>query len=182
MVRRTWVFACLVDQPTTHSIFAIVFSIVYFFTGNRPGPWVSLSNPGTKIVNFSYFQKFYYNFLNFFHFFSLWPQDSGRKPVYLHTGTPKINRYACYESPRRLSFRPNWKDLPHQSPSGSPSPRNLRIRIPGKARANKKEIGNTRFFPIFALSLLLSYRPQRYLTAPAGSFGPGFYFSNKRKR
>lgn len=112
--------------------------------GTGPGRWIHPRIRKQRYNLFSKNQKFYYNFLIFFHFFSFCPQDSARKPVYLHTGTPKINRYACYESPRRLSFRPNWKDLPDQSPSGSPSPRNLRIRIQGKARANKKEIGIAR--------------------------------------
>ena len=66
MVRRTWVFACLVDQPTTHSIFAIVFSIVCFFTGNRPGPLGYFLNPIQRYNNFPKNQKFFFNFYTFF--------------------------------------------------------------------------------------------------------------------
>ena len=131
------------------------FPLYVSLPGTGPGRWIHSRIRKQRYNLFSKNQKFRYNFLIFFHFFSFCPQDSGRNPVYLHTGTPKINRYACYESPRRLSFRPNWKGLPDKSPSGSPSPRNLRIRIQGETRANKKEIGNTRIFPIFALSFTI---------------------------
>lgn len=75
-------------------------------------------------------------FTIFFTFF----QNRGWNGLYLRLTTQKIYRYASTQDTRRLAMGPVRQSLSNQSPSGSPSPRNLRIRIPGKARNHKKEI------------------------------------------
>lgn len=103
-------------------------------------------------------------------------QDSRPEPVYLYSQTPKINRYACTKSSRRVSLGPIRESLPNQSTSGSARPRNLRIRLQGKARAKQKEIGNyrfCRFFPIFAVSFY-HVSPTRYFDRRARETGCGF--------
>lgn len=103
-------------------------------------------------------------------------QDSRPEPVYLYSQTQKINRYACTKSSRRVSLGPIRESLPNQSTSGSARPRNLRIRLQGKARARQKEIGNyrfCRFFPIFAVSFY-HVSPTRYFDRRARETGCGF--------
>lgn len=105
-------------------------------------------------------------------------QNSAPIRVYLYKITPKFNRYACSKSPRRLSLGPIRESLPNQSPSGSPRPRNLRIRVQGKTRAKQKEIGNRRIIreiPYLCRVFLPTYRPHGILTAAPGSPGAVFY-------
>ena len=100
-------------------------------------------------------QNFYFNFSLFLKKVAFCRKEYRRNTVYLYWLTSKINRYACTKSSRRLSLGPIRESLPNQSTSRSARPRNLRIRLQGKARAKQKEIGNyrfCRFFPIFAVS------------------------------
>lgn len=149
-----WVFACLVDQPTTHSIFAIVFSIVFsivcFFTGNRPGPWIHPRIRRQRYDLFSKYQNFFLNFYEKSAFFLIWPQFSGLNPVYLHRN-PLKNISSCPLKKLLAAIvganpaksipqkpKPKPKAAPHTRPDTGKSPR--------KAKRNR-ENRNIRFIP-----------------------------------
>lgn len=72
---------------------------------------------------------------------------------------------------------PNRQSLPDKGPSRSPRPRNLCVRIQGKARTIQKEREfpvNPAKFPIFAVSFT-SYRQHGIMTTPSGFIRAGFF-------
>lgn len=70
---------------------------------------------------------------------------------------------AKFIQPKRKRKR---KDAPFMRPDTGKRPR--------KPKRNREFPKNYPKFPIFVASFTVSYRPQRYLTAPAASVRPGF--------
>lgn len=104
------------------------------------------------------------------------------KPGIFVQQTPKFNSYASSTCAGRLPVGPIRQNLPYTTTGRTPRTRHLCVRIPRKTCAKQKEIGIFVFqrnFPIFVASFTTSYRPQRYLTAPAGIRPGGDFVYNK---